>query len=332
MLAAILAATLTASQIDSVVTNAEAAFHDYVFPDVAAKAVAMLKTNAAKYRTFTDPQKFADAVDADLIQTTHDKHVQIYYPYDPDTMSPTQGDAAAEHRMEAFLDYEFTTVRRLPGNVGYIDFVGFSSDAQAGQAIHSAMAFVSSTDALIINLRNNGGGDSRTASALEGYFFSGVQPMTSTMVRDPATGMLSETQQYTSPSEPGSLYVDKPVYLLTSNYTFSCAEQFAYDLQSLKRVTIVGEVTGGGANPGDFKYLGNHFDIFMPNGYAQNPITKKNWEGVGVQPDVSSSANDAFTTAYRLALGKVRGTYSDPAIRERIDQAIKDAGRLAPQP
>src|SRR5207247_812205 len=97
-------------------------------------------------------------------------------------------------------------------------------------------------------------------------------------------------------------YRNKPVYILTSSGTFSGGEEFSYDMQVMKLGTLVGETTGGGANPGDVSPLGSRLSIFMPSGRAENPITKSDWEGVGVKPDVSVPANRAFATAYAAAL------------------------------
>ena len=110
------------------------------------------------------------------------------------------------------------------------------------------------------------------------------------------------TRQYwTLPSVAGARYLDKPVYVLTSNQTFSGGEEFTYDLQTQKRATIVGETTGGGAHPIDGMSVGDHFSIAMPIGRPINPITKKDWEGVGIVPDVKTSSADALEAALKLA-------------------------------
>jgi hypothetical protein len=100
------------------------------------------------------------------------------------------------------------------------------------------------------------------------------------------------------------------VYVLTSHDTFSGSEELAYDLKTQKRATIVGEVTGGGANPRDVFPLPDSFSIFVPTGSAVNPITKTNWEGVGVQPDVVVPADKALDMAHYLALKKLRPSAS----------------------
>jgi C-terminal processing protease CtpA/Prc len=113
-----------------------------------------------------------------------------------------------------------------------------------------------------------------------------------------------KTQQYwTLPYVPGSRFGGKkPVYVLTSNRTFSGAEEFTYNLKQLKRATIIGETTGGGANPGDWFSLTPHFAVFIPTGRAINPISQDNWEGGGVAPDIAVPQKEAFDVALLAAL------------------------------
>ncbi len=326
------AVALTPVQVDTVVTGAEAAFRSYIFPNVAAEAVAVLKEKAPTYRTITDPEALAKAMTADLFAVTHDKHVRIEYPFDPSRFGDaSQPNAAQMHQFDQLINSGFLTVRRLRGNIGYIDFREFSDDEEVGRVIDAAMTLVTHTDALIIDLRKNGGGSPRAAQTLEAYFFDQPQQITSLMLRDVKTGVVTETQQYTDATVPGPLYLNKPIYLLTSSRTFSCAEQFTYDLRNLKRVTIVGETTGGGANPGAFLSLGNSFGIFMPNGRAYSPITKTNWEGTGIAPDVATPAADALMRAYVIALTAAQPKAKDPELVDEIKRGLANpADALAP--
>lgn len=325
-------ASLTPAQVDSVVTSAEKTFSRYIFPDVAAKAVDVLKERTPAYRSIADPAALAKAMTADLYAVTHDKHVHVAYPFDASRFDDSnQPNAAQMHQFDQLINSGFLTVRRLRGNIGYIKFIGFSDDEEVGQVIDAAMTLVTHTDALIIDLRQNGGGSPRAAQTFESYFFDQPQQMTSLMMRDPKTGVVTESQQYTDATVPGPLYLNKSVYLLTSSHTFSCAEQFTYDLHNLKRVTIVGETTGGGANPGDFLSLGNSFGIFMPNGRAYSPITKTNWESTGIAPDVATPAADALTRAYVLALTAEQPKAKDPELADEITRGLANpADALAP--
>lgn len=114
------------------------------------------------------------------------------------------------------------------------------------------------------------------------------------------------TQQYwTLPYVSGKRLDDKPVYVLTSRDTFSGGEEFAYNLQTRQRAILVGETTGGGAHPGASYRLHPHFEAFIPVGRAINPISQENWEGRGVVPDISISAEEALDVAYGMALESV---------------------------
>jgi C-terminal processing protease CtpA/Prc len=141
-------------------------------------------------------------------------------------------------------------------------------------------------------------------STLASYFFGEDQPivLTDLEFRKPGTRAYESKPTLTAPNVPGLKYLDKEVYILTSHGTPSAAEEFTYDLQALKRATIVGEVTWGGANPGGVMPIGAHFAVFMPSGHSVNPITKTNWEGVGVKPDIETPADDALKVARKTAL------------------------------
>ena len=105
----------------------------------------------------------------------------------------------------------------------------------------------------------------------------------------------------------------KPVFVLTSHMTFSGGEELTYDLQVLKRAVIVGEVTGGGANPGGPLSLGHQFGVNMPSGQAVNPITGTSWEGKGIQPDVPVAAAAALSKAQALATAREVATTTQAA-------------------
>lgn len=164
------------------------------------------------------------------------------------------------------------------------------------------MNFLANTSALIIDLRKNHGGEPALVALMCSYFFA-AEPIHLNSLYWRAT---ESTQQFwTLPYVPGKRYLNKPVYVLTSHETFSGAEEFTYNLQNLKRATIIGETTGGGAHPGDIYQLDAHFEIFIPTGRAINPISGTNWEGVGVLPDIETPQEEALNVAHIMALKKV---------------------------
>ncbi|MEO6390627.1 MAG: S41 family peptidase, partial [Pyrinomonadaceae bacterium] len=185
-------------------------------------------------------------------------------------------------------------------------------------------AFLNHTDALIIDLRQNGGGRPDMVALLASYFFK-AEPrlhLNDLAGRKEGTTEYDTRESWTLTTLAGERYLDKPVYLLTSPRTFSGAEELSYDLQTQKRAIIVGETTGGGANPGGPYRLSDHFLAFMPRGYAINPITKTNWEGVGVVPDVKVPQEDALKTAQALALKQLIAKNTDPRELNGLKQAL----------
>lgn len=175
------------------------------------------------------------------------------------------------------------------------------------------------TDAVIFDLRKNGGGSAVMIQFISTHFFENKTHLNSFYNRK--TGELTEFWTF------DEIDVNKrpnvPIYVLTSGFTFSAAEEFAYNLQNLNRATIVGESTGGGANPIHFFDLGNGFRASIPISKAVNPISKTNWEGEGVQPDVVIDSDKALDKAYQMALDlikpKVKNQYQLKDINEQIE-------------
>jgi len=174
----------------------------------------------------------------------------------------------------------------------------FADPEVCGPTATAAMNFIANSDALIIDLRDNGGGAPQMVAFVCSSLFS-----QRTHLNDLWTRRTNSTEEFwTSPDVPGKkLPDDKPVFVLTSRRTFSGAEEFTYNLKNLKRATIVGETTGGGAHPVSGQRIDEHFIIGVPFARAINPITKTNWEGTGIEPDVKVRAAEALSTAQKLA-------------------------------
>jgi C-terminal processing protease CtpA/Prc len=199
----------------------------------------------------------------------------------------------------------FVKVEELAGNVGYVKFNMFADAETCGATATAAMNFVANSDALIVDLRDNGGGDPKMVAYIFSYLFS-----KRTHLNDLWTRKTNATDEFWTSDVPGKhLADDRPVYVLTSKRTFSGAEEFTYNLKNLKRATIVGETTGGGAHPVNGQRIDEHFVIGVPFARAINPISKTNWEGTGVEPDVKVPAADALSTAQKLAAEKKPATH-----------------------
>ncbi|MEO8452896.1 MAG: S41 family peptidase, partial [Gemmatimonadota bacterium] len=229
----------------------------YVFPAVADKMAARLVERlGTAYDTVTSAKALSRMLTDDLRDIAHDKHLNIFYSAETIPSGPPPGSPSGPDRFAA-MNYAFEKVERLPGNVGYLKFNGFFDPAgAAGDVAAAAMAFVAGTDALIIDVRDNGGGSPGMVAFLCTYLFDG-RPV---HLNDLYWRASDATQQFWTLSYvPGRRYVNKDVYVLTSGRTFSAAEEFTNNLKTLKRATIVGETTGGGANPGGVERLSDHF-------------------------------------------------------------------------
>jgi hypothetical protein len=309
--------------IDSLLKNLNEA---YVFPETAAKMDAAIRERQKKgeYDSITSARDFARKLTDDLQAVSHDKHLRVNPNAPPRREGPPSAQEQDQFRRQmARMNYGFEKIERLPGNVGYLDLRGFMDASLATDTAAAAMNMLANSDALIVDLRQNGGGDPAMVAFLTTYLF-GPEPV---HLNDLYFRPTDETRQWwTLPAVPGKrLGPDKPVFVLTSKRTFSAAEEFTYNLKNLKRATIVGEATGGGAHPGGGRPLGDGFGAFVPTGRAINPYSKKNWEGDGVQPDVPVPADQALAQAKVLALEKIRDSSSDEEWKRALGGAIERA-------
>ena len=185
------------------------------------------------------------------------------------------GDAGEENRN----NYGFRKSELLPGNIGYIQFDMFQGSQQAQEAAAAALASVADCDALVFDLRENRGGSPQMIRFISSYLFD--KPTHLNSFYDRLSNKSSET--WTLESVPGKRFPnDLPVYVLTSSLTGSAAEEFTYNLKNLGRATIVGERTVGAAHLVTERVINEQFLLRVPYARAYNPVTKDNWEGVGV--------------------------------------------------
>jgi hypothetical protein len=302
----------------------------YVFPDVAKQIEAEIRKHVAakKYDSITSGIAFAEALTRDLQTVSRDKHMRMRFSPDPipdrkPDAPPTAAEQARFRQQMKFWNAGVQKVERLDGNVGYVRLDGFAPAAEAAGRIAAAMTFVADTDALIFDLRWNGGGDPATVSLLVSYLYDADDEQ---HVNDIYWRPDNSTRQFwTLPDVSGRRFPKKPVYVLTSKRTFSGAEEFAYNIQSMKRGTLIGETTGGGAHPGGPEKVHANFAVNIPRGRSINPITKTNWEGVGVKPGVDVPADKALDVAYLAALEKQRAAVDArqwPGMAQEIEGAI----------
>jgi peptidase S41-like protein len=286
---------------------------NYVFPEQAGQAAAAIEARleAGEYDDL-DEITLTERLTRDLQETTGDRHLRVVLGGGPgprrqrigEPEEPKDHEARrlAMRRMGRLDNFGIRQVERLDGNVGYLDVRRVAVPANAGPAIGAAMELVAGTYALIIDLRHNHGG------APEGVVFwcSYLLDERPTHLNDIFHADTGETRQFWAlPYVPGTRYLDRPVFVLTSGHTFSGGEDFAYTLQALGRATVVGETTGGGAHPTRGFPISAAVHIGIPFARSINPVTGTNWQGTGVVPDVPADAERAYDVAYARALEKV---------------------------
>ena len=297
----------------------------YVFPEVARqmREAVQNRVREGEYESVTGAQEFANKLTADLQAISRDKHLRVRLS--GGSGGPTVMRRGGIRQTEGEGDGGFAKVELMPGNVGYIDLRGFLPPHAAAEHAALAMNKVADADALIIDLRKNGGGSAEMVALLVSYLLEPEAILVNTFVGRDGT-VTNET--WTTKDLPGRRFA-KDVYVLTSGFTFSAAEEFAYDVKNLKRATIVGETTGGGANPVDIRRINDQFEVSVPVARAVNPITKTNWEGVGVSPDVNVSAEMALKTAHVTALKNSAARSSDSQTKQKLSALIAEIEQRA---
>lgn len=299
----------------------------YVFPEVAKKMEELVRKNYkdGKYKPITNLPDFTNRLTEDLQSISHDKHLRIRTlpPRSAGEQVKISPEEEQKKRLERLRkdNFGFKKVEILPGNIGYIDFRYFADAGfgQAGATAIAAMNFLAYTDAIIFDLRQNGGGSPSMIQLITSYLFEESVHLNSFYIRK-----TNETQQFwTQGHVQGPKMAKTPVYVLTSNYTFSGAEEFTYNLKNMKRGIIIGETTGGGAHPVEghvFEKL--NVGMSLPFGRAVNPITKTNWEGTGIEPDIKVTADQALVVARIEAAKKLMEIATDETKKKQLAWAI----------
>jgi C-terminal processing protease CtpA/Prc len=280
---------------------------EYVFPDVGKKMASTLRAYEKKgeYSSIINGSALSQLITKHLREISSDNHIVVTFDMD----QPSIDFGAGSENLAALpskKSFDFVKNTGLPGNVALVELNSFPAPEIGDDAITKVMNEIADTNALIIDLRNNGGGSPDMVALISSYLF-GETPVHLNDLSYRRSAMSREF--WTKKSIVGKRYgFAKPVYVLTSDRTFSAAEEFSYNLKILKRATIIGATTGGGANPGETFKIDENFSIFIPMGRAINPITNTNWEGVGVTPDIEVSSNQALAVAQALALERLNSS------------------------
>jgi hypothetical protein len=294
---------------------------NYIEPAVAERVGSAIARKNAEggYASTASAQGFSAVLATDLRELSGDKHFGASVnerfressgaAYLPSSAEMDEARDAIERQ-----GYGIEKIERLPGNVGYIDLRGFGITEFAGPAYTAAMALMAGTDALILDLRRNGGGSPDSVAYLMSHFFPlGDRRHLVDFYNRPT----DTTRQIWIVPTVAQRY-DKPVYVLTSARTFSGGEDCAYDFQAQKRGTLVGETTGGGSNPVSWFSVGHGIVVAIPTSRATNFVTKTNWEHVGVKPDIAVPAAQALQTAHVAILRKLVSSAKDNDERTKL--------------
>ncbi len=294
---------ITKEQKEETINNLAKLLEDnYVFPDVGEDCAAYIKDKLkdGSFDTVSDKKELAELLTNELQSISRDKHMRVRVP---GGMTPQDESSNPLFDQFKFMkemgeeNYGFRKVEMLDDGIGYIDLRGFAQSDKAYEVAVLAMKFIKNSNAVIFDLRKNHGGSPEMIKFILSYFFDKPTHLNDLYWRN---GDRTE-EFWTNEKVDGVKMSDVPLFVLTSSETFSGGEEFTYNVQTQKRGLIIGEVTGGGANPGGMFPAGNGIAVFIPTGRAINPITKTNWEGVGVKPDVETTADEALEKALELA-------------------------------
>lgn len=299
----------------------------YVFPDSAARAISEVKdrSKCGLYTHLDGEAKFAEAITRDLQEITEDTHLRVVF--DPVRVAKMQD--AGKHRgnrdiaaLAKLRNHGFSRVDNLKGNVGYVDIRHFFAPSISCETAAATMRFIADTDAVIVDLRNNTGGNPLMVQFLCSYFFDGETPIHLNSIT--SRPQRKTTEYWTLPHVPGKRMSNIALYILTSGHTFSGGEEFAYNIVSLKRGTIIGESTAGGANLAGIDAILDSFYVTIPHATSINPVTQTNWEGCGVKPHIETHADLALETAHILAIRQLIEKEEDDLAKTKLEWLLEE--------
>lgn len=289
----------------------------YVFKDIAKKMSEAIRQHHQHhdYDTIADREVFAKVLTTDLQVISKDGHLGVDYSATPVTNktpgAPSPDDVNKFRLTWARNNFNFKKVEHLDGNIGLLQLDTFFPADWIKDIAAGSFAFLSNSDAIIIDLRNNHGFAPDGVNLIESYFFSDETHIADQYDRDAKT----LRQYWTSATVPGSKLINKDLYILVSKNTFSAPESFAYNMQALSRAKVIGEVTGGGAHGTKPFTISKYFIASIPFSYEVNPVTHTDWEGKGIQPDVKVPADEALLTAQIMAIREVINRNADNSER-----------------
>ncbi|HSL71581.1 MAG TPA: S41 family peptidase [Longimicrobiales bacterium] len=306
---------------------------EYVYDVTGIRCASEMEAlkRARDYQNARNQTDFASSTTRSLRNCANDEHLEVVAA-PPAAAAPAPTPPVGEPPWLVALrarNFDLPRAERLAGNIGYIELNSFPPPEVAGETVAAAMSLLAHTDAMIIDLRQNGGGTGDMVRFLATWFFE--QPTTITRTWRRAENRITDDR--TLPYVPGQRRPKVPLYILTSSATFSAAEAFAFGFQQLGRATIVGERTRGGANAGRYRSIGYGLRVFIPMANARSPVSENSWERVGVAPDVTTAADSALAVAHAIALRRLIAEAGGNPTRVRaltwLLEAVASTGRKA---
>lgn len=313
----------------------------YIDKEAAVKISKALKANlkTGTYNGYKDPHELAGKLTTDVLSIQKDEHFHI--EYNPTLANEVSGNiddvpkmVSEKLQLERNKNFGFKRTEILSGNIGYLEISGFARLNNYSKATAlAALNLLSNSSAIILDVRYGTGGSPEMVSYILSHFFKEKTHITDIYIRCENITL----PYYTEPDSLSNILCDIPLYVLTSYKTFSAAEGLTYALKSLKRATIIGEQTRGGAHTVTYRPLSSGFVADIPFGHALDPITKKSWEGVGIEPDIKVSAELALETTeaeiFKSKLNKCQDSNACIAVQwqKDLNMSIRHPYSLNPE-
>lgn len=270
----------------------------YVYPEMAGKMRSFVVQQVATgaYDDVGSQQALIEKLQADLRAVSRDGHISLHLAKGVIDRTDHRR-RAKQSELEVHSSVIDATNDR---KIGYLRFDKFSGDPQTKSRIVNAMKALAASDAMIIDLRNNIGGDPNLVSFFSSYFVDPKTLLWSILDRN------GESVIEAISVDLGQRY-HGDVCILIANKTYSAAEAFTYTLKHLGRACVVGgESSGGGAHLVDMERVNDDIDIRIPVVRAHNPITNTNWEGVGVKPTLDVDPSQAESAAIEYLENRIK--------------------------
>ncbi|MFK7954780.1 MAG: S41 family peptidase [Lysobacterales bacterium] len=318
---------------DATITAAADLLTDtYVFADKGKQAASRLVelNKRGHFDRYLDLEAFADEMTRAIYAVTNDNHISVSLkPPEQTVGDPLQqwiSSRMSERDYYRKNNANFKAISKIHGNVGLLDLRGFYGLAWGKDFADYAMHMLSTSDAIIIDLRNNHGGRGDMVEYLLSHFFA--EPVATTKATKRQGDTYTETLSYTKALPNIRTMPDIPLFVLISSDTYSAAEGFSYPLKNYGRALFIGATTKGGANPGDLLSLNDQLNIFIPDVSVTHPTKNESWENVGIKPDVEARSGDALGIAIQMAQRAAESYRSDNDEKARrllihLDKTIK---------